>query len=225
MAATSMQQDRLSRLSNAVYFGQCLRPIVWRDRPIPTGRLWTILFARLGDCHERPSIEPDRYSRKPFEATCAGYSCRVLRYCARSQRVGKCPEGGRSTLGLPFWPSQIIGLFSIFIWFLLLVSYVLKWIFSRAKAIEELSHPVQCCFVGLIGVSTMLVGALALPYSTLSANLLFWSGACWTVTLRSGAQVLSGQVGASPPLRRQSYTFRRLQVPMSWVSWAQPLAM
>lgn len=98
--------------------------------------------------------------------------------------------------GLPLWPSQIIGLFTIFIWCLLLAGYVLKWVFSSAKAIEELSHPVQCCFVGLIGVSTMLVCALALPYSTISANVLFWSGASWTVAFavwRTGALWTGGR--------------------------------
>ncbi len=74
-----------------------------------------------------------------------------------------------------------IALFAIAIWILLLIGYAWKWIYLRQKALAEIEHPVQCCFVGLIGVSTMLVAALCLPYSGAVAHLLFWLGALWTV--------------------------------------------
>ncbi|MDO1583394.1 dicarboxylate transporter/tellurite-resistance protein TehA [Rhizobium oryzicola] len=76
---------------------------------------------------------------------------------------------------------QAISVFAIGIWALLLIGYLSKWIYLREKALQEIEHPVQCCFVGLIGVSTMLVGGLCLPYSSIAAQTLFWLGALWTV--------------------------------------------
>jgi tellurite resistance protein len=43
---------------------------------------------------------------------------------------------------------------SAVIWAALLVLYVAKWIVAREQALAELHHPVQCCFLGLLGVST-----------------------------------------------------------------------
>jgi len=76
---------------------------------------------------------------------------------------------------------EAIALFAIAVWILLLIGYAWKWIYLRQKALSEIEHPVQCCFVGLIGVSMMLVAALCLPYSSNVAHLLFWLGAVWTV--------------------------------------------
>ena len=67
------------------------------------------------------------------------------------------------------------------IWLVLAVCYAGKWIAARSLAIEETRHPVQCCFVGLIGVATLLVAGAALPYARLLAFLLFVCGAAWTL--------------------------------------------
>jgi len=42
-------------------------------------------------------------------------------------------------------------------------------------------HAVQCCFIGLIGVATMLVAGLALPYSHGTALAVFTAGAAFTL--------------------------------------------
>jgi tellurite resistance protein len=67
------------------------------------------------------------------------------------------------------------------IWALLLLLFVLKWIFARTEAYGEAFHPVQCCFIGLAGVSTMLIALAALPYSRLAALILFGFGAAFTL--------------------------------------------
>ena len=51
------------------------------------------------------------------------------------------------------------------IWGLLLLLYTAKWLWRRSEAEAEFEHPVQCCFVGLLPVSTMLVGLALLRYS------------------------------------------------------------
>jgi tellurite resistance protein len=40
----------------------------------------------------------------------------------------------------------------------------MKWIQSPATARAEAEHPVQCCFIGLAGVSTLMVAQGALPH-------------------------------------------------------------
>jgi tellurite resistance protein len=77
--------------------------------------------------------------------------------------------------------SRSIAILAATIWALLLAAYACKWIFQREKALLEIEHPIQCCFVGLIGVSTMLIGGLCLPYFPAAAQTLFWLGALWTV--------------------------------------------
>jgi len=56
------------------------------------------------------------------------------------------------------------------VWGLLLLLFILRWVFSREESLVEAHHPVQCCFIGLAGVSTMLIALAALPYSRLVAE-------------------------------------------------------
>lgn len=79
---------------------------------------------------------------------------------------------------------------AVLVWAGLMMLYGLKWLIAREAALAEVSHPVQCCFVGLIGVATMLVAGAALPYSRAVAVLLFALGAAFTFAFavwRTGA--------------------------------------
>lgn len=67
------------------------------------------------------------------------------------------------------------------IWLVLTLLYLAKWIFEKNSAMEELRHPVQCCFVGLVGVTTMLVAGAMEPYSHAVALVLFTLSATYTV--------------------------------------------
>jgi len=67
------------------------------------------------------------------------------------------------------------------VWALLLSLFILKWILSREHALGEAHHLVQCCFIGLAGVATMLIALGALPYSRPAAQILFGIGAAFTL--------------------------------------------
>jgi tellurite resistance protein len=67
------------------------------------------------------------------------------------------------------------------LWAGLMVLFILKWIFARDEAIAEAQHPVQCCFIGLAGVSTMVISGAVLPYSRLASEILFILGAAFTL--------------------------------------------
>lgn len=83
--------------------------------------------------------------------------------------------------GLPHAVGECIMAVAAAVWALLLVLYLGKWILMRQDAVGETRHPIQCCFVGLVGVSTMLVAGAALPYSRLAAEALFALGATFTL--------------------------------------------
>ena len=58
---------------------------------------------------------------------------------------------------LPLVIGEALMLIAGIVWAIMLALYAAKWIYAREEALQELEHPVQCCFVGLIGVATMLV--------------------------------------------------------------------
>lgn len=69
----------------------------------------------------------------------------------------------------------------ILIWAAVLLFFVLKWIVSAEAARAEALHPVQCCYVGLAGVSTMLVGVAVQPYHHIAALCIYFVGLVFTL--------------------------------------------
>jgi tellurite resistance protein len=63
------------------------------------------------------------------------------------------------------------------VWLVITTLYVLKWFEAREAALAEAAHPVQCCFIGLAGVATMLVAGGVTPYSYGTALALYVAGA------------------------------------------------
>ncbi len=62
------------------------------------------------------------------------------------------------------------------VWLALLLLYASKAIFASEKLAAELAHPIQCCFIGLGGVATMLVAGGIIPYSVVLAYVVFTAG-------------------------------------------------
>ena len=86
----------------------------------------------------------------------------------------------RAAAGLWNVPSGIgeaIMLAGVCIWGVLVAGYAVKWMWHRDDALAEAAHPIQCCFVGLVPVSTLLVSTAVLPYSRAAAIGLFALGA------------------------------------------------
>lgn len=75
------------------------------------------------------------------------------------------------------------------VWVLLVLLYVAKWVWRRGEAVREVEDPIQCCFVGLLPVSTILLSLAALPYSyPVAAGLGIAGGAgqLWFGIYRTG---------------------------------------
>jgi tellurite resistance protein len=81
--------------------------------------------------------------------------------------------------GLPAVVGEGIIWLSIAVWLALTVLYIAKWSMARDDTSAEIADPVQCCFVGLIGVATMLVAGGIQPYAHALAAILFMAGAAF----------------------------------------------
>lgn len=91
--------------------------------------------------------------------------------------------------GLPAVVGELLELVGSLVWLLLMALYIGKWIFRPEHAQQELQHPVQCCFAGLAGVTTLLVAGAANPYSHMAAAILLGIGALFSfgfATWRTG---------------------------------------
>ncbi len=100
--------------------------------------------------------------------------------------LGLAGLGGAWRIGARVWtlPPAIgegIMLLAALVWLIVAVLYAAKWIVAPDAARAEAGHPVQCCFIGLAGVATMLVGLAALPYLRIAAVILVGAGALFTL--------------------------------------------
>lgn len=77
--------------------------------------------------------------------------------------------------------SESILTLAALVWAVLLFLYIVKFAVARDKVLAEAAHPVQCCFIGLIGVATMLIAGAALPHLRLLALVLFVVGFVFTI--------------------------------------------
>lgn len=109
--------------------------------------------------------------------TPASYFGMVLGLCGLSNAW----RAGEQTWHLPGWISEAILAVATVIWVLLVILLFVKAVAARARLLEEIAHPVQCCFFGLAGVSTMLIAGGALPYSHVLSWALFIVGAVFTL--------------------------------------------
>jgi tellurite resistance protein len=82
---------------------------------------------------------------------------------------------------LPAVVGEIIMLIAGVVWVVLMLLYIAKWLWHREDALAELNHPIQCCFIGLVPLSTVLVSMALLPHARSAALVLFFVGAIGTI--------------------------------------------
>jgi len=91
--------------------------------------------------------------------------------------LGGCWRVAARLWGLPSVIVETIVWIAVVVWAVLSLLYLGKWLFRLTDALTEFEHPVQCCFIGLMPVSTMLVGIVLLPYSVFAGGLIGTIGA------------------------------------------------
>jgi tellurite resistance protein len=90
-------------------------------------------------------------------------------------------RGAAPLWGLPHAIADALLGVGSFLWVVLLLQYLRKWVAQRAAAVAEFEHPVQCCFVGLGGVDALLTSIGWAPYSRTAALWLLIIGVTWVV--------------------------------------------
>lgn len=110
--------------------------------------------------------------------------------------LGSCWRVAAKLWHLPTWIGEAIMLLAVPVWLVLLLLYVSKWLWAREDALAEFEHPVLCCFIGLVPVSTVLVALAILPYAHAIAVVLFVVGAIGQLSFgvyRSGRLWMGGR--------------------------------
>lgn len=82
---------------------------------------------------------------------------------------------------LPAAIGEALYAIALLTWIAVAILYAFKWAIAPAVAKDEAGHAVQCCFIGLGGVATLLIAQGALPYSRMAAIALFLLGAAFTL--------------------------------------------
>jgi tellurite resistance protein len=83
--------------------------------------------------------------------------------------------------GLPAWIGEAVFVVGALVWAVLVLLYVRKWVVAAEQARAELRQPIQCCFVGLLGVATMLIAGGALPHTRIVGLALLGVGGVYTI--------------------------------------------
>ena len=100
--------------------------------------------------------------QKPFPIPVSYFSI-VLGLSA----LGLAWRYGTHAVALPAIVGEtLLGLATV-IWLIFIVAYGVKWLRFRHQAKEELQNLIQCCFISLIPITTILIGLAALPYGFL----------------------------------------------------------
>ena len=106
--------------------------------------------------------------QKPFPIPVSYFSI-VLGLSA----LGLAWRYGAHAVALPAMVGEtLLGLATV-IWVIFIVAYGVKWLRFRHQAKAELQNLIQCCFISLIPITTILMGLAALPYGfPLSVGLI-----------------------------------------------------
>jgi len=110
--------------------------------------------------------------------------------------LGSAWRAAHAAWALPAVIGELIMVAAGLVWLAITLLYGLKWLMNRQAALAELGHPVQCCFVGLAGVATMLIAGGLVPYERIFALTLYVIGALFTIGFavwRTGGLWLGGR--------------------------------
>jgi tellurite resistance protein len=132
--------------------------------------------------------------------------------------------------GFPEIVGELLMLLAALVWAVLVLLYTAKWIIRRDAAVKELSDPIQCCYIGLIGVTTLLIAGGVLPYSRFAAQIMLALGACFTgffAVWRTGGLWQGGRDPGTTtavlylPLGAGSFVMASALAAMGYVDWGQ----
>jgi tellurite resistance protein len=96
--------------------------------------------------------------------------------------LGNAWRAASALWGLPAVVGESVTAIAMMSWLTVSMLYVAKWIWARDAARGEWHHPVQCCFVALGPLTTMLAALAIHRYEPDAGRAVFWLGASAQVT-------------------------------------------
>jgi tellurite resistance protein len=94
--------------------------------------------------------------------------------------LGNAWRAAEQTWHISVGVSEYILALATAVWAVLVLLFAVKAVLAADKLATEMNHPVQCCFIGLIGVATMLIAGAIEPYSYSAGATLFALGFAFT---------------------------------------------
>ncbi|MCH4166715.1 MAG: dicarboxylate transporter/tellurite-resistance protein TehA [Megasphaera sp.] len=90
--------------------------------------------------------------------------------------LGLAWRSAAAMLNMPLAAGNILLAAGGISWTLFVLIYIYKWIYCIESARLELHNTVQCCFISLIPITTILMGSALLPYGRLLAQVFIFTG-------------------------------------------------
>jgi tellurite resistance protein len=90
--------------------------------------------------------------------------------------MGNCWRLASKVWQLPKEIGEYTLLLAGIVWAILIFFYISKLLWARNEAIAELKHPIQCNFIGLTGVATLLMAVAIKPYHYNAAMVFYIIG-------------------------------------------------
>jgi tellurite resistance protein len=110
--------------------------------------------------------------------------------------LSNCWRFAHTLWGVDAAIGEVLSALTALVWLVLLAGYVSRWLRDRGDALAEFAHPIHCCFIGLVPVSTLLVGAWVATWNENAGTALVIVGAIGQLgfsTYRSGALLRGGR--------------------------------
>ncbi|VVE65151.1 C4-dicarboxylate ABC transporter [Pandoraea captiosa] len=110
--------------------------------------------------------------------------------------LSNCWRIAHTLWGIRATVSDVLFAVTTFIWAVLVLSFVAKWLAHRDEALAEARHPVACCFIGLIPVATLLVAVWLHGFAPAIGTTLIVIGVVAQLafsTFRSGGMMRGGR--------------------------------
>lgn len=95
--------------------------------------------------------------------------------------LGNSWRAAHQLWAVPAEIGEVLMAAGVAVWAVILLLFVAKWLVSAEAAWSEALHPIQCCYVGLAGVSTMLVAVAVQPYRHIVALCIYGVGLLFTL--------------------------------------------
>ncbi|MDO4637587.1 MAG: dicarboxylate transporter/tellurite-resistance protein TehA [Lautropia sp.] len=110
-------------------------------------------------------------SQKPFPIPISYFSIAL-----GTASLGSAWRYAASANLAPSWPGESLAALASAVWVLLILVYAIKILYYRPAFTADLHDLMQCCYISLIPITTILTGLSILPYTSAIGHILIYLG-------------------------------------------------